>query len=107
MVLFGTSSKIAGQNSARVYSGSFSDVIGAGMFTVPHGLTVALRIRVAHVLHIMSLNKGEIEVKVSPINRRNLESILIATNIKLQQLRSGITNKLNNSLNTRRTCEGK
>jgi hypothetical protein len=62
---------------------------------------------VAHVLHRMSLNKGEIDVKVSLINRRHLESILITTNTKLQQLRSGTTNKLNNALNIRRTCGGK
>ena len=46
----------------------------------------------------MSLNNSEIWVKVSPSNRRHLESILIKANIKLKQLPSGKTNKLSNAL---------
>lgn len=67
---------------------------------------MALLVRVAHVLHRISLNKGEIRVNMSPNNRRHMESILRTANIKLKQLPSGVTNKLNNALNIRRTCGG-
>ena len=48
-------------------------------FTV--GLNVAFLVTVAHILHRMSLNKGEIKAKVIPNNRRHFESILSTANI--------------------------